>query len=370
MRNHSDSMCILIALLIWVAVNVADAWWIYFFVQACVDPNPHTAVNRTHSGFEGYEAMMFIFGFPWGIVNLVVVYWHYSQVTNSGRINSSTCTRMLLVLYSIFIFLPVALALVILPFFGGWIVVPVAQQYAWDHRCDSYPMYAILDAKSYYDARYVTNVAYFYLNPSQEQVFTYEIANPGDADIWTFSLRDWNTDQGAIPLDAYPTLQQVTYDFVDDSLSGNCTVPTSSAAANSTTLTSPCMTGTFDPGNVLSFNITSSVPLNNTLASNTTSAATPSSTSSVLRAQDKGWTFSDDAPSLILRLVNPLHDTLGLIVLRTAVTRPHDSTELKVCLAGVQGGNEVGAQVMAPLGLILMRQADYALYATRPSDDD
>ncbi|PSS37037.1 hypothetical protein PHLCEN_2v1076 [Hermanssonia centrifuga] len=231
-------------------------------------------------------------------------------------------------------------------------------------------MYAILDAKSYYDARYVTNVAYFYLNPSQEQVFTYEIANPGDADIWTFSLRDWNTDQGAIPLDAYPTLQQVTYDFVDDSLSGNCTVPTSSAAANSTTLTSPCMTGTFDPGNVLSFNITSSVPLNNTLASNTTSAATPSSTSSVLRAQDKGWTFSDDAPSLILRLVDPLHDTLGPIVLRTAVTRPHDSTELKVCLAGVQGGNEVGAQVMAPLGLILMRQADYALYATRPSDDD
>ena len=60
---------------------------------------------------------------------------------------------------------------------------------------------------------------------------------------------------------------------------------------------------------------------------------------------------------------------LGQLVLETTVTKPHDSTELKVCVNGPDGrvAPTVQPEVLAPLGLILMRQADYALYATQPS---
>ena len=225
-------------------------------------------------------------------------------------------------------------------------------------------MYAILDGKSYNDPRYVTNVAYFYQQGNPNALFTYEIANPDDDDLWTFTLRNWDTQQSSIPLDFYPTLQYVQYEFINDTMNGNCTVPTAPGSANTTSLA--CMTGMFDPGNFLHLNMTSAVPLNNTA----NASATPSTTVS-LRAMDKQWSFSDDAPSLILRQTDSVFSRLQELVLRTAVTKQSDCTELKVCLAGTGSGpgSVVGAEVMAPLGLILMRQADYALECTQPSSD-
>lgn len=357
-------------------------------VQACVDPNPHTAVNRTHAGFEAYEALMFIFGFPWGIVNLVVVGAYFASIREGPDSSYRPVWKnLVLFFFSAFVVVPIGIALIILPFFGGWIIVPIVQhvgrqlnplsgrthcllatpQYTWNHRCDNYPMYAILDAKSYNDPQYVTNKAYFYEQGHSDTLFTYEIANPGDADIWTFSLRTWDSMQSSIPLPMYPTLQFVQYDFVNSTLTGNCTVPISPTNTNSSTISSICLNGTYDPGNVLSFDLTSSIPLNNT--SNAT--AVPSLTTS-LRSEDKQWSFSDDAPSLILRQVDATRNTLEEIVLRTAVTKQSDCTELKVCLAGtgVSPGSVVGAEVLAPLGLILMRQADYAIYCTTPSDTE
>lgn len=225
-------------------------------------------------------------------------------------------------------------------------------------------MYAVLDGKSSKDPRYGVNVVYFYEQGNPDTLYTYEIANPGGADSWTFGLRSWDTSQSSIPLNMYPTLQGVAYNFANKTVSGNCTVPDSTNSNNTTTLN--CMSGTFDPNNVLSFLLTSAIPLNNT--SNATSV---SSTTSLLRAVDKQWSFDDDAPSLILREIDNSTNISQEIVLRTAVTKRSDCTELKVCLAGTgkASGSVVGAEVMAPLGLIMMSQADYALECTNSDSE-
>lgn len=226
-------------------------------------------------------------------------------------------------------------------------------------------MYAVLDGRDYNDPRYTPDVAHFFQTGTNLYMFTYDISDSQDSDIWGFHLREWDTVQSQIPLEQYPTLQQLSYNFVNNTLSGNCTTPVAPGSNN--TNSTACLSGTFNPNNYLSFDITSSVPLNTTTTSNTTS--TPSFETQ-LRIVDKQWAFSDDAPSLILKRVDSSSNNLEEIVLRTAVTHPSDCTKLKVCLNGVSGrvGGAVGAEVMAPLGLIMLRQADYAQECTTPSD--
>ena len=85
-------------------------------------------MNRTHAGYEGYEAMMFIFGFPWGIVNLVACLWYFAWAAEGlQRTCKSGGVNFLFVLFHFFVGVPVALMLIILPFFGGWIITPIAQ---------------------------------------------------------------------------------------------------------------------------------------------------------------------------------------------------------------------------------------------------
>jgi hypothetical protein len=233
-------------------------------------------------------------------------------------------------------------------------------------------MMVVLDAKSYNDPRYVVNVADFYSNiPSPSTptpLFTYEITNPDNGDNWLFSLRTWNSPQEAIPLEMYPTLQSVHYNFADQSLSGNCTLKDSDAT-NSNTSTRSCMAGSFNPNDQLQFNITSAVPLNNTLSSSY--PGTIPNATTALGIGYEGWAQVAYAPAVKLQQVNE-DGSLGLTVLRTTVTRRNDITELKVCVNGVNGraGATVQPEVLAPLGLILMRQADYALSQTQPHDND
>lgn len=231
-------------------------------------------------------------------------------------------------------------------------------------------MFVILDGKSYNDPSYIVNRAYFYSNekPSAPtHLFTYSSTNPLDGDDWLFALRNWDTPQSAIPLEMYPTLQNVWYDFADISLNGTCTLR-SSTDANANTTNVACMSGTFDPSNHLSFNITSAVPLNTTLAADANSVPRAST---LLGIPDDVWDQGGSAPALKLQQRDPETEDLGHLVLRTTVTRPKDCTELKVCIAGPSGrqGGTVSAEVLAPLGLMLMRQADYSKECTAPSDD-
>ena len=82
----------------------------------------------------------------------------------------------------------------------------------------------------------------------------------------------------------------------------------------------------------------------------------------MLVAREDEWLFPDAAPGLTL------FDESGADVLRTAVTKRGDCTQLKVCVAGPPGRSAAAVQpeVLAPLGLILMRQINYAAYVTQP----
>lgn len=93
--------------------------------------------------------------------------------------------------------------------------------------------------------------ALFYQQGRSEPLFAYELNVI--ADIPTFSLRSWDSPPASIPLEFYPTLQSIQLNLADNTLTGNCTVPTS--PTNTSIL--PCLSGTFDPGAYLSLNITS-----------------------------------------------------------------------------------------------------------------
>lgn len=185
--------------------------------------------------------------------------------------------------------------------------------------------------------------AHFYQQGQSDSLFSYELNIV--ADTSTFGLRSWDSPQASIPLEFYPTLQSIQLNLADNTLTGNCTVPTSST--NTSIL--PCLSGTFDPGAFLSLKITS-LPFRN--VSNQT---VPSSTV-MLRSEDDRW----DVPSLILKEVDPNSNALQGTVLRTTIQKPTDCTQVKVCLSGTASGGPVGAEVLAPLGLVFIEQRDYA----------
>lgn len=71
--------------------------------------------------------MMFLFGFVWGVVNLCAAWMYYAWLFGSGSSRGRFLTTMN-VLANVFIVLPFWATLIIMPFFGGWIVVPIAQR--------------------------------------------------------------------------------------------------------------------------------------------------------------------------------------------------------------------------------------------------
>ncbi len=218
-------------------------------------------------------------------------------------------------------------------------------------------MYAIFRGRSYKDSASTAIAAYFYSVETSTRLFTYEVQNM-DQNTTTFSLHTWDMNQSDIPVEIYPTLQYIKYDLVDSAVNGNCISPISSSNPNTTA--TPCMTGTFYPNAFPPFNLTSSVPLNNTYNS-------APSTRSLLNARKGEW-FYDDEPTVILRLVDAVLNDLDDIVLRTALQNPIACTEMKVCVAGIDGrkGSKVGAEVMVPLGLLLMKHAEYVVECSKP----
>lgn len=103
-----------------------------------------------------------------------------------------------------------------------------------------------------------------------------------------------------------------------------------------------CISGTFNPNNFLSFKF-------HDLRSNATSN---------LRAVDKQWAFSKDAPSVLLK------DDSGTEILKTDVTKYRDCTQLKIC-----AGQDSGPGIIVPLAVILIRQSEYAIKCTASEMD-
>lgn len=89
-----------------------------------VNPIPHTAVNRTESGWTGFSTMMFIWGFFWSFMNVFagIVYWYTYR---RDRYLQSTAKKVTLDLIMIFVAFPIIVFLFVMPFSGGWIVTPL-----------------------------------------------------------------------------------------------------------------------------------------------------------------------------------------------------------------------------------------------------
>ena len=74
---------------------------------------------------------------------------------------------------------------------------------------------------------------------------------------------------------------------------------------------------------------------------------------------------------MLLQNVDISTDRLTDTVLTTSLSKPHDCTELKVCLAGTGGypGSIVGAEVMVPMGMLLMAQISEGAHCSSGGDD-
>lgn len=88
-------------------------------IRTSLYPNPRTIVNATNAGWGAYTAMMFIFGFVWGLFNLLVCTTFLGFLCDSLSVRKATFTA--------FILSPIAAVLVLGPFFSPWIARPLAQ---------------------------------------------------------------------------------------------------------------------------------------------------------------------------------------------------------------------------------------------------
>lgn len=116
------------------SIFVSPCWLSFGFcltrstdVQTIIFPVPHTILNRTGSAFTGYSVMMWIFGFFWGIVNLCMGYVYVNILANRGQ-QGPRKANLCLFFSIVFIGLPIYAFLVIMPFFGGWIVTPLVRK--------------------------------------------------------------------------------------------------------------------------------------------------------------------------------------------------------------------------------------------------
>ncbi|KAJ7512002.1 hypothetical protein B0H11DRAFT_1699999 [Mycena galericulata] len=234
--------------------------------------------------------------------------------------------------FRILILLPISVVMGLGPFFAPVIGVKLAQEQAWLHRCDDFMVEVVLSGLSFSATDDEAPIAMFYFrqpNGILQQGPEYNLTNdPFNASIWNFMLSPGQ------PLVEGPS---ITYNVSNSTLDAICP-----------DATSPCTTGSYqpNPNGHLSFSLTNS------------------STTVNMMAVDKQWVYdqSDDAPSFLLKEVQP-NGSLGKVVVRTAVTQPGHCTNLKLC------ANDASIETLAPVGLTLMKQNEYARVCTTPNSN-
>lgn len=101
-------------------------------VQGSVNPVPRTVINHSSSAWTGYEVLMWMFGFVWGVVNMCVTW----MLLAAAFAQSKTVTGILKfpwVTFLILVGIPIAILFTIMPFFGPWIVTAIVQRVSFQH---------------------------------------------------------------------------------------------------------------------------------------------------------------------------------------------------------------------------------------------
>jgi hypothetical protein len=105
--------------------------------QAATHPNPKSAANRIHGGWQAYFLFMYVFGFFLGCVNIVVCAWYAQSARPPARTRvGNGATRSSIIYYAwhcarILVFLPVAVILGLGPFFSPFVGVKIGQKVSW-----------------------------------------------------------------------------------------------------------------------------------------------------------------------------------------------------------------------------------------------
>ncbi|KAJ7189997.1 hypothetical protein GGX14DRAFT_607415 [Mycena pura] len=322
----------------WLAINALYAVWVTYYIGSATNPNPRTAVNRSHAGWQVYFLFLYLFGFLWGCVNIVVWIWYFQSTARKPVVKSRLGISSTLLPYArgfarYFILLPISVVMGLGPFFAPVAGVRIAQQQAWLHRCDSFMVEVVLDGLSFNapaGQKAVASFSFRQPDGSLELRYQYNLTND-NASISHLTL--WSGPDVA----SASQVQDITYDFDNFTLLATC-------AGNLT----QCSSGSFQESGYLSFSLTNS-----------------SDSSTVnLRAVDKVWDYgkSDDAPSFLLKEVQS-DDTLGDLIVRTAVTNAGHCQLLKMC------ANNAEIETLAPVGLALLKQSEYAKVCTTPNSN-
>ncbi|KAJ7245407.1 hypothetical protein B0H12DRAFT_787038 [Mycena haematopus] len=280
--------------------------------------------------------MMYVFGFFWGCVNIIVWMWYFQTAGNFPRTRfghdstSSKLVRLFGKWGRIGILLPISVIMGLGPFFAPVIGEKLAQQQAWLHRCDSFMTEVVLNGLFFNSPDDDAPMASFYFrqpNGTLQKQYDYNLTNDDvNPSIWHFALLPSSG--------AYAQIQSVTYNFDNFTFVATC-------SGN----TYQCSQGSFQDTGLLSFFITD---ISNSTVEN-------------LRADNYGH-HSDDAPSYILKQVEA-DGSLGSVVVRTAVTQPGHCTTLKLC------ANDASIATLAPVGLTLFAQNEYSKVCTTPNSN-
>ncbi|KAF7354002.1 Cyclic AMP receptor 1 [Mycena venus] len=320
---------------VWFAINVLYAIWVLYYIRSATDPNPRTAVNKNHAGWQAYYLIMYVFGFFLGCVNIITWIWFFQTMASptrplaDGGSHLGNVFRWLMRL----LLIAVAVMMGLGPFFSPFVGIKLARAQAYLHRCDSYAVEIVLEGLPFNAPSDASPLAVFSFRELGTLEVRYEFSLTQDDEnpsIWHFSL-----PPSANTVDQIHT---VTYNFTDSSISATC-------PGNSST---QCTHGSFKETDFLSFSLTDST----------------NSTTVDLRAVDKGWDYpkSDDAPSYMLKKVQS-DGSLGQVVVRTAVTDPHHCTDLKLC------ANNADVETLAPVGLTLLKQNEYSKVCSTPNSN-
>ncbi|KAF8967420.1 hypothetical protein BDZ97DRAFT_1916712 [Flammula alnicola] len=344
---HALDQCWFVVYFVWVVVTVADFFWISAYVKAGSVPNPRTPVNDPHNAWKPFSVALYIYGYCVCCVNILVWTTYYGRGYRwTGKFgtflsNWRECLseRQRATLRAVhFMLIPLAFIMCAGPLFSPFAALPLAQQWQWSHFCDSFAGEVILYgmtnplqtpiASFYYPVTGSAAKRDFYFNyalitnatgPVSSQVLVYN----GPPDLGLSPVR--------------PSIVSISYNLADKTLSAYC--------QNTPALTGPCAMGNYSTTPYLSFLVRD--------------AQTGAKTR--LRAQDKEWQFSDDAPSFVLKVQNS-DGGLGAIAIQSAVTQRNHCENLKICLSS----GTPDFATLVPLGVILMAQDAYSEYCLRP----
>ncbi|KAH7107290.1 hypothetical protein BKA62DRAFT_128351 [Auriculariales sp. MPI-PUGE-AT-0066] len=356
-KSRSSSSDVVFALgmfVMYCGLMAAQAVWIYFYFDALVvHPNPRRFITSTHLRWIAYCVFMYIFGSIAAVINFFL--WGYmALLAISGDLCDYDGRHKRWVTIPVGVLVPAfALGMTIFPVLSPPIFLDAARRNVFDHKClasETWGAQVVLDGRGYKDPLYVPNSAVFTTTTNVEgrrvnaPLYTYYL-DQASAAYATFRLQQFDAPEASIDPALVPALRSIVYNFSSHSVNGTCVAP----GQNNTS--SPCLSGSFSTGQF-------AVVTNYTLPGQSTVHA---------RSHSGGtqWAWFNGSPSLILK-----SDAQEEPLLETATTRPRDCSKLKVCLAGSKdpsAGGPVGPETLVPLGLMVAKQAAFALSCTTPS---